>query len=214
MAPLYDLVSIATIVNLLYLAIGSAVLGVLMVCLYLVVTTEKEPNLKLSQKERYFVDPSSGEKSPFPTIDEEPTLNLSVVVPAYKEESRLTPMMKETMEYLEAKQKRNPAFSYEVIIVDDGSPDKTSEVALEYVQEYGSDTVRLLKFERNRGKGGAVRMGMLSARGETMLMVDADGATEFKDLDRLEKALKTDAPDWVRCLSRCVIRVDVLYTLF
>ena len=56
--------------------------------------------------------------------------------------------------------------------------------------------------------------GMLSARGETMLMVDADGATEFKDLDRLEKALKTDAPDWVRCLSRCVIRVDVLYTLF
>ena len=60
------------------------------VCLYLVVTTEKEPNLKLSQKERYFVDPSSGEKSPFPTIDEEPTLNLSVVVPAYKEESRRT----------------------------------------------------------------------------------------------------------------------------
>ena len=43
-----------------------------------------------------------------------------------------------------------------------------------------------------------LHQGVLCARGESILMVDADGATEFKDLDRLEKALGKDATDWVR----------------
>ena len=53
---------------------------------------------------------------------------------------------------------------YKVIIVDDGSRDATTDTGLRYVDTWGSDKVRVLTLARNRGKGGAVRMGMLRAR--------------------------------------------------
>jgi len=67
-------------------------------------------------------------------------------------------MMQETMGYLQGRQTADQAFTYEVIIVNDGSPDATAKQALEYVQKFGSDKVRLLDLVKNRGKGGAVRM--------------------------------------------------------
>jgi dolichyl-phosphate beta-glucosyltransferase len=84
-------------------------------------------------------------------------------------------MMKDTMNYLEERQANDRSFTYELIIVDDGSPDKTSavrsmkfesifflnlilKIALEYSAQYGTDIVRVLTFDANRGKGGAVRM--------------------------------------------------------
>ena len=67
-------------------------------------------------------------------------------------------MMDETMSYLQDRQTTDRSFSYEVIIVNDGSPDATAKQALEYVQKYGTDKVRLLDLVKNRGKGGAVRM--------------------------------------------------------
>lgn len=67
-------------------------------------------------------------------------------------------MMAEAMPFLEERAKSDPTFTYEVIIVNDGSRDRTSDVALKYVQHYGVDKVRLLEFVKNRGKGGAVRM--------------------------------------------------------
>ena len=67
-------------------------------------------------------------------------------------------MMDEAMPYLEERREKDPTFTYEVIIVNDGSKDKTSEVVMKYVRQYGADKVRLLEFVRNRGKGGAVRM--------------------------------------------------------
>ena len=67
-------------------------------------------------------------------------------------------MMKETMEYLEKRQQQEPSFRYEVIIVNDGSPDNTAQEALKFVRKYGTDKVRLLDLTKNRGKGGAVRM--------------------------------------------------------
>lgn len=66
--------------------------------------------------------------------------------------------MDEAMAYLEERREKDPAFSYEVIIVNDGSRDGTSDVALKYVRRYGVNKVRLLEFVKNRGKGGAVRM--------------------------------------------------------
>jgi dolichyl-phosphate beta-glucosyltransferase len=65
-------------------------------------------------------------------------------------------MLDECLEYLEAKAKSN--FTYEVIIVSDGSKDKTVEVALSYAKKYGSDKIRVLELVQNRGKGGAVRL--------------------------------------------------------
>ena len=67
-------------------------------------------------------------------------------------------MMDETMLYLEERRKKDSNFTYEVIIVNDGSKDGTSAVAMKYVQRYGADKVRLLEFVKNRGKGGAVRI--------------------------------------------------------
>ena len=62
------------------------------------------------------------------------------------------------MDYLQGRQKDDRSFTYEVIIVNDGSPDGTAEQALKYVRKFGTDKVRLLDLAKNRGKGGAVRM--------------------------------------------------------
>ncbi|KAG0315986.1 dolichyl-phosphate beta-glucosyltransferase [Dissophora globulifera] len=115
---------------------------------------------------------------------------LSVVVPAYNESERLPIMMKETLEFLQARAKKDPAFTYEILIVDDGSPDATVRVALELAQLEANKDIRVLSLESNRGKGGAVIQGMHYTRGEYILMVDADGATRFSDLDQLEIKLK------------------------
>ena len=67
-------------------------------------------------------------------------------------------MLDECLEYLESSLKKNPKSTYEVIIVDDGSKDATSEVALKYAEQYGTQKVRVLTLKENRGKGGAVRL--------------------------------------------------------
>lgn len=64
------------------------------------------------------------------------------------------PMLDECLEYLE--QLKRSGFSYEVIVVSDGSTDRTVEVAQRYASKY--DTVRVLALVKNRGKGGAVRL--------------------------------------------------------
>eukprot|EP00005_Dracoamoeba_jomungandri_P001094 CAMPEP_0174257410 /NCGR_PEP_ID=MMETSP0439-20130205/6550_1 /TAXON_ID=0 /ORGANISM="Stereomyxa ramosa, Strain Chinc5" /LENGTH=268 /DNA_ID=CAMNT_0015340481 /DNA_START=213 /DNA_END=1020 /DNA_ORIENTATION=- len=116
------------------------------------------------------------------------TLSLSVVVPAYNEEKRLPPMLDEAIPFLEQRMKEDSSFSYEIIIVDDGSKDKTSEVGQNYARRFPGK-LRVLTLKRNRGKGGAVRRGMLCSRGERILMVDADGATQFSEVTRLEEKL-------------------------
>lgn len=146
-------------------------------------TTLPHPVIEDFKQERTFLASSKpgADLIPFPSLDDSPEVKLSVVVPAYNEEERLPSMLDECLEFLEGR-----SSSYEVIIVDDGSKDRTTEVGLEYVDKYGCDKVRVLKLAKNRGKGGAVRMGMLKARGETVLFADADGATTFPDIVKLE----------------------------
>ncbi|KAF7270402.1 hypothetical protein GWI33_016636 [Rhynchophorus ferrugineus] len=163
---------------------------VLAVVIILIAISQKYPIVLRSKKEKRFYDPSSNEELEFPSIDDKPTLNLSVVVPAYNEEERLPPMLDECVEFLENRCKVNKSFSYEVIIVSDGSKDKTVKNALEYSKKYGSNKIRVLELEKNRGKGGAVRLGIYSARGALILFADADGATKFADLTKLETSIK------------------------
>jgi len=91
------------------------------------------------------------------TADEgAPAKSLSVVVPAYNESERLPIMMKETLDFLKARSESDPQFTYEILIVDDGSQDSTVRVALEIAQQERNSDIRVLSFEKNRGKGGAV----------------------------------------------------------
>ncbi|KAF9115115.1 dolichyl-phosphate beta-glucosyltransferase [Mortierella sp. AM989] len=120
---------------------------------------------------------------------------LSMVVPAYNESERLPIMMKETLDFLKARSQKDSSFSYEILIVDDGSQDTTVRTALEIAKQDGNKDIRVLSFEKNRGKGGAVIQGMQYTRGEYVLMVDADGATRFSDLEQLEVKLKQSERD-------------------
>jgi len=145
----------------------------------------------ISKDESQFADPAlENARIAFPSLFAEPSVYLSVIVPAYNEEERLPIMMDEAMDILEKRSREEKNFTYEVIVVDDGSKDKTTEVALRYSKQYTSNKVRVLTLFKNRGKGGAVKRGMLCGRGQYLLMVDADGATKFADLMRLEKSTK------------------------
>ena len=78
------------------------------------------------------VDFKTNNRNLFPSLFDEGSIYLSLIVPAYNEYVRLPPMMDATMDYLEKRRKRDSNFTYEVIIVDDGSRDTTVKVALEY----------------------------------------------------------------------------------
>jgi dolichyl-phosphate beta-glucosyltransferase len=136
-------------------------------------------------------DPNSLQPLPVPSIWSPATKQLSIVIPAYNEEDRLPATLDEALGYLQRRRNASgPAFTYEIIIVDDGSSDTTGTVAMRYVRAHGIDAVRLLQLPHNCGKGRAVREGVLIARGELVLFMDADGATRVSDLELLEAAIK------------------------
>lgn len=145
-----------------------------------------------------------------------PELTLSVVVPAFNEEFRLPQMLDETLTYLEARSAANPlAFSYEVIVVDDGSTDGTFAAAVGSQHRLRSPLhgeLRVVKLVANRGKGFAVRVGMLAARGQLLLMADADGSTSIRDVERLEQALGRQDQDGGAQMafgSRCHLKAEL-----
>lgn len=170
-----------------------------------------KPNLSRSDQEKVFLDPKEGKTTAFSSLTDPPSIDLSIIVPAYNEEERLPVMLNEALGYLEDRKSSSPSFTYEIIIVDDGSKDATTETGHIYTEKYGAEKVRVLTASRNRGKGGAVRLGMFSARGVNLLFADADGATTFKDLERLEKELEhkpgsdgagDESPEMIVCGSR------------
>ncbi|HEX9022902.1 MAG TPA: dolichyl-phosphate beta-glucosyltransferase [Geobacteraceae bacterium] len=111
---------------------------------------------------------------------------LSVVIPAFNEERRLPAYLDRVLAYLEGR-----SFSFEVVIVDDGSSDNTAAVVERYAAR--DQRVRLVRLQRNRGKGGAVKTGMLSSTGKLRLFTDADGATPIAEVERLKKAIEAGA---------------------
>lgn len=128
------------------------------------------------------------------------SVDLSVIVPAYNETARLPSMLSPALAHLTALAARPTPISSEVLIIDDGSSDATSAKALALAREHADEAgaraiaVRVVRLPENTGKGGAVRHGMLHARGRRLLMVDADGASRFEDVDALWKAMDALAP--------------------
>jgi glycosyltransferase involved in cell wall biosynthesis len=107
-----------------------------------------------------------------------PFVDISIVVPAYNEEHRLPP----TLERLHAFLSTQP-LRYEIVVVDDGSKDQTCRVVEEHAERIPN--LRLVRQLPNKGKGAAVRLGMLSARGQIRVMCDADCSMPPEQLPRL-----------------------------
>jgi dolichyl-phosphate beta-glucosyltransferase len=103
---------------------------------------------------------------------------LSVVVPAYNEEERLPRSLACLLEYYSAQDYR-----YDVTVVSDGSTDRTNEIACAFAAAHPE--FRLIQYTPNRGKGCAVRTGMLEAKGDVVLFCDADLATPPEETAKL-----------------------------
>jgi dolichyl-phosphate beta-glucosyltransferase len=162
---------------------------------------------------------------------EEAEVMISIVVPAYNEEARLAGMLEEAVEFLQEeygnghgpnakrgkqnasngtleKKNKNEMTGWEIIVVSDGSSDKTTQVALDFARDHQLSTnpktpagpwkgkheasarippgsIRVVTLEKNRGKGGAVVHGMRHVRGKYALFADADGASRIEDLAAL-----------------------------
>ncbi|MFB7594561.1 glycosyltransferase [Streptomyces sp. NPDC056160] len=108
---------------------------------------------------------------------------LSVVIPAYNEERRLGPTLDAVAAYLDENEARFGA--WEVVVADDGSTDGTGAL----VTARHDRRIRLVAADRNRGKGHALRLGVLATRGRRVLVTDADLATPIEELDRLDEAI-------------------------
>lgn len=111
-----------------------------------------------------------------------PQPDLSIVIPAFNEEARLGPTLDAYLAYCHQTARR-----VEVIVVDDGSLDRTSAVVNSYARQHPE--VRLIRLAENQGKGQAVRSGVVNAQGKQILFADADGATPLAELERLEAAV-------------------------
>jgi len=111
----------------------------------------------------------------------------SLVIPAYNEMRRLPPYLERARRYLEL----IFANDYEIIVVDDGSRDGLFEVLGEMAAGWGQ--LRPIRQPFNRGKGAAVRVGMLAAVGEFVLFTDADGATPIEEEVKLRECLSRGA---------------------
>lgn len=105
-------------------------------------------------------------------------MHLSIIIPAYNEEQRLPKTLREIDKYL-----RTQDYESEIVVVSDGSTDRTVEVVKDLMAEIKN--LRILDFKENRGKGFGVQQGMLKARGEYRLFTDADNSTSIDQIEKI-----------------------------
>lgn len=126
---------------------------------------------------------------------------VSVVIPAYDEAERIEPYLEAIRRYFTSRGE-----TYEILVVDDGSRDDTAGLVRRRMAR--DACLGLVHYPRNRGKGFAVRMGMLAARGRLRLFADADGSTPIEELERLRTAIDSEGVD-VAIGSRAVSSAEV-----
>ena len=102
---------------------------------------------------------------------------LSVIIPAYNEESHITDTLIDVSRYLS---KQN--YSSEIIVVNDGSKDKTAEIVEK--MRLTIHNLRFINNQKNQGKGASVKQGMISANGEYSIYIDGDNAININHLER------------------------------
>jgi dolichyl-phosphate beta-glucosyltransferase len=105
-------------------------------------------------------------------------MHLSVVIPAYNEEKRLPKTLKEIGRYL-SKQ----LYDYEILVVNDGSTDKTTQIVENLKSEIPN--LKLIDNKINQGKGAVVKQGMLEAKGDFRIFTDADNSTPIEEIEKM-----------------------------
>lgn len=117
-------------------------------------------------------------------------IRYSIVIPCYNERDRLPATLRSVIAHLQA---RRP--SSEIVVVDDGSSDGTSDWVRS--QTFGTIPIQVIAYSPNRGKGYAVKTGMLAARGDYVLFMDADGATRIEEAEKMWPRLESGQADVV-----------------
>lgn len=111
-------------------------------------------------------------------MTEKGNFTLSVVIPAYNEEKRIG----KTLDFITNYLKKQP-YNWEILVVDDGSKDKTKEVVMQ--KKKTNPKIHYLSYGENRGKGYAIKFGVNKAKGDYILFADADNATPFSEIEKL-----------------------------
>jgi dolichyl-phosphate beta-glucosyltransferase len=116
-------------------------------------------------------------------------LDVSLIVPAYNEADRVGPSLSTVDSFLQG-----CSYSHEVLVVDDGSKDRTPEIVQDFIDNQGCRTrFRLIRYETNRGKGYAVARGLREARGKFLAFSDTDLSAPIDQLPLLIEALEAGA---------------------
>jgi dolichyl-phosphate beta-glucosyltransferase len=108
---------------------------------------------------------------------------ISLIIPVYNEEKRIKLTLSKCISYF-----KNKKIDYEIIIVDDGSTDKTRLIIKDYLSE--NKNIKLTKQRKNKGKGYSVKEGMLLANGDYLLFSDADLSTPIEEIEKFIKVMK------------------------
>jgi glycosyltransferase involved in cell wall biosynthesis len=128
---------------------------------------------------------------------------ISIVIPAYEEEERLSDPLGQIFGFIESEK-----LSAEVIVVDDGSRDKTSETAEKVCAQFPEIRSKVVRYADNRGKGFAVKTGLLAASADVAVFSDADLSTPIEELYKLVKPIEEgdyDVTFGSRALDRSLI---------
>jgi len=104
-------------------------------------------------------------------------MHLSIILPAYNESKRITRTLEDVDRYLSGQD-----YDYEIVVVNDGSKDETVKVVKDSMTRIKN--LRIIDNQKNKGKGGVVKQGMLEAKGDYRLFADADNST---GIDQIEK---------------------------
>ncbi|HEU5114530.1 MAG TPA: dolichyl-phosphate beta-glucosyltransferase [Candidatus Paceibacterota bacterium] len=117
-------------------------------------------------------------------------IELSVIIPAYNEEKRIGATLADLERFFSRAQ-----ISHEIIVVSDGSTDKTPEIVRKFAERMSS--LHLVEYAPNRGKGHAVRVGMLQARGDYRLFMDADNSVTIDTVEPFLEEMKRSGSEVV-----------------
>ncbi len=134
-----------------------------------------------------------------------PSPKISIVIPAYNEAARIGDSLQKIISYLNER-----SDECELIVVDDGSTDETGRIAEEAVARAGRLAARVIRYEQNRGKGYAVRLGLVESRANIALFSDADLSTPITEIPKLVGPIRSGEFDLTfgsRALNRRLIGV-------